>query len=232
VRQIDARDTSGTYHVVWSGADGTPCGSVLEARWPLTAYDVAGIVVRTAAPEWEEIDSVELVGLRDVPGAGDGVGNACDNCPAYPNPTQDDFDGDGAGDPCDCRPLDPQIRPAAEVAGLVVENHGAGALRLSWDPASGAASYAILRGELSTLSATNLGNCQTDGWTALEWDDPDVPPPGQGFTYLVRGDSDVCGPGTLGFGAFGVDRSDVGTVCPAQSSKSRSRPDSGRVRTR
>ena len=32
---------------------------------------------------------------------GDGIGDACDNCPTIPNPAQADFDGDGTGDACD-----------------------------------------------------------------------------------------------------------------------------------
>ena len=45
------------------------------------------------------------------------------------------------------------------------------------------------------------------------WDDFENPEPGQGFT-LVRGGSSGCGPGTLGFGAFGVARVQTGSECP------------------
>lgn len=35
---------------------------------------------------------------------GDGVIDACDNCPSHPNPAQEDADGDGTGDACDIEP--------------------------------------------------------------------------------------------------------------------------------
>jgi hypothetical protein len=197
--------------VAWSATDGTTCGGVLEARWPITDYLVDGVVVRTAVQDWEEVDAVALVGVFD---AADNVGNACDNCPELANPSQADGDGDGAGNECDCAVGNSAVRPAAEVSGLLAESPAAGVLRLIWNGAAGASTYAILRGQLSALSATHQGDCQVDGLAELEWEDPELPAPGHGFAYLVRGDSPVCGAGTLGFGAYGVARVNIGSACP------------------
>lgn len=40
----------------------------------------------------------------------DGVGDACDNCPAVPNADQTDSDGDGVGDLCDADPINPAVQ--------------------------------------------------------------------------------------------------------------------------
>jgi hypothetical protein len=211
VKQIELRDTSGVYHMAWAAADSTTCGDVLEARFGLTGYTVDRVRVRTAVVGWEEIDAVALVGLFN---AAEGVGNACDNCPEHANPSQADFDGDGAGDVCDCAVTNSAARPAAEVEGLVIESPGAGVLRLSWQPAAGASSYEIVRGALSSLSATHMGECRASGITTLDWEDAEVPAAGQAFVYLVRGKSTACGPGTLGFGIYGLSRVQTGSTCP------------------
>jgi hypothetical protein len=211
VKQIELAQGTGPYSVAWRATDATTCGDALEARFALTPTLVDRVLVRTAAPDWEEIDSVALVGVYS---AHDQIGDACDNCPQRSNPSQADVDEDGAGDTCDCAITDASTRPAAEVEGLVVERRPAGVLRLRWDAAEGADSYAIVRSELHTLSATHVGECHIAGLGSLIWDDAAVPAPGRGFGYLVRGDDDACGPGTLGVGAYGVARVPVSGACP------------------
>ena len=49
------------------------------------------------------VDSDAPICLPD--GDGDGTSDAFDNCPATPNPGQEDADGDGAGDACDNCPI-------------------------------------------------------------------------------------------------------------------------------
>lgn len=60
-------------------------------------------------------DGCEVSGDAD----GDGVRDACDNCPNHLNPGQQDGDGDGTGDACDLCPSDP-LKAAAGICGCGV----------------------------------------------------------------------------------------------------------------
>ncbi|HEY3268610.1 MAG TPA: hypothetical protein VGM37_16955 [Armatimonadota bacterium] len=67
VTRIDALDTGGAYHQVWSGADTTPPGAIgwFAPTWTPTTYAVQGlrITVDTGHDSaWEEIDAVYLRG--------------------------------------------------------------------------------------------------------------------------------------------------------------------------
>jgi hypothetical protein len=206
ITQIDLRDTSNNLHTVWTGTDTTACGEVLAIAFPATPYFVTGVVVRTAAPNWEEIDAVELVGIGALGPTPDGVGDACDNCPATSNPTQADADTDGAGDACDCAPTDPAATGPGEMTGLSADAPAPGLARISWLATPGAQDYAITRGLLSALTLGQYGSCFAQGVTELSVDDADLPAAGNAFLYLGQARSEVCGSGTLGIDSSGQER--------------------------
>ncbi|MCP3978743.1 MAG: hypothetical protein GY716_05355, partial [bacterium] len=96
VTSIELRDFSGSLQTIWSGTDNTACGDVFSPTWNSTPYLVTGVRVNTQAPNWEEVDAVELLGVST-----DLAGDACDNCPAVLNPGLVDTDNDGDGNACD-----------------------------------------------------------------------------------------------------------------------------------
>ena len=207
VERIEVRDAEGRLFSVWDDDDRTECGYVLAARFTAPPTDSDTVIVHTAAEGWEEIDAAELLGLG--PPAADGVGNVCDNCPFLSNGGQLDTDGDGAGDDCDCAPRDPAVRPAAEVLGVAAHLSEPGVLRLTWQHAIAARAYAVTRGLLSEI-ATTYGSCAVPSQTGTSHEDGEIPAPGDAFVYLIRGIAAVCGPGTLGAGAGGLERTDSG----------------------
>ncbi|MFH1726777.1 MAG: LamG-like jellyroll fold domain-containing protein [Elusimicrobiota bacterium] len=74
-------------------------GMVYGHRYFNGMIDEVAIYDRALSPA--EIQASYEAGLAGHGKAGDGVGDACDNCPAAANPGQADDDGDGTGDVCD-----------------------------------------------------------------------------------------------------------------------------------
>lgn len=156
------------------------------------------------------LDYVSLAVTHDpCPGTDldfDGFADACDNCVAALNPTQEDQDADTFGDACDCAPADAgAFAIPAEIAGVRFLNDGS----LAWDSAADSAGtgtvYDVLRDYSfdetcagSDVSDTTLGPL------------PD-PAPGSVDTYLVRGQN-TCGAGGYGSSSGGSER--TSSTCP------------------
>jgi hypothetical protein len=180
---------------------------------------VAEIVVTAAIDHDTRIPSVWLVSSLDVDA--DGVSQLPDNCPLIPNPDQTDsdedrvgdacegdYDGDGQADADDCAPGEPDGGVPPEVTGLTLI--GKPVTTLSWDAVRFADVYDVSRGMLRDMNGGDYGTCQTDrdpNPTDTTFEDDEVPDPGTGFFYLVRGRNAVCGVGgTYGTRSSGDER--------------------------
>lgn len=71
--------------------------------------------------------------------------------------------------------------------------------------AGGADSYDVGRGLISALGPGQYGPCLGDDLAALSLDDPDTPPTGGGYFYLVRGNVADC-PANWGYDSEGNER--------------------------
>jgi spore coat protein A len=109
------------------------------------------------------------------------------------------------------------VGPPGEVSNL---QFGVDASTLTWDPLAGAPAdivYDLARGLVSELPVGSGGSetCLAPGTASASTSDPLLPPLGQVFWYVVRG-QDSCGIGTYGFAADnGVPTTERTTlVCP------------------
>lgn len=149
---------------------------------------------------------VSVVNPAQTDDDGDAVGNLCDVCPQVGDPAQTDTDGDGAGAACDCRPANFDDRPPAPIVSLQANRTPDGTIQLSWSAVTGAEAYSVSRGALSSLAVGSYGSCLAEGVADTAYDDPTPPAAGQGFFYLVQGESFACGLGSLGFTSSEVVR--------------------------
>ena len=209
VTGIELIEPGGTAHALAAEADTTTCGSFLERPFAPTTHLVSGVRLTTAIAGYEEIDAVELISAHP-----DGVGDACDACPAVLDPEQHDTDGDGRGDPCDCRPADPAVR-TPDAVDVTVSKPAPHVIRLDWDWLSGADTFQVTRGRTDFLPAGDYGSCFATGLAAQWIEDDTIPPSNACLSYLVRGVSETCGAGSLGRRSDGVERTNAGPfACP------------------
>ncbi len=140
---------------------------------------------------------------------GDGRGDLCDVCPAVSDASQADSDGDGSGNACDCQPQDGGDRRPAEVPGLTASRGAGGATDLTWSVAAGTDAYQVTRGDLRSFTTGDYGGCAAQGVFGTAWSDASVPFEGEGFFYLVSGESFDCGSGTLGTASSETERANA-----------------------
>jgi choice-of-anchor B domain-containing protein len=140
----------------------------------------------------DDIDGDGTLNASDTDQDGDGVDDASDVCPTTSDSAQSDFDLDGSGDECD--------RDDGLVQGIRVD-----ANRVSWEPEDGTDDYNVYRGDLGSEGLLPLAACRASGLTALYFDDPELPVPGDGYFYLVTRTSGG-GEGGLGTKSDGSPR--------------------------
>ena len=107
-RSGTAQDTGGRYNLLgdsWSNvstAEGAP-----DRREKHTAVWTGSEMIVWGGRDGSTVYDTGSRYMPPTDSDGDGVGDACDNCPADSNANQADDDEDGAGDACDVCPLDP-----------------------------------------------------------------------------------------------------------------------------
>jgi hypothetical protein len=150
-------------------------------------------------------------------GAGDYLLSIANNCEASLDPAADD-DGDGVVNADDCAPLTPgTFNQPLEIENLRVL---ADKETVEWDsavPGGGADTvHDLVRGIIADLpvSGALTETCLLPDSPPTFVVDPEIPEPGSGFYYIVRGHNE-CGDGTFGFATTGEERLPEGpNGCP------------------
>ncbi len=154
---------------------------------------------------------------------GDGVAQLSDNCPLIANPTQLDADANGVGDICqldydgdlvadpiDCRPGDVKAGRPGDIKLVSLTKMSSTVLVMTWTAFSTAETYDVSRGRLSQLRFNDFGTCQNlrdQNLTDTTFIEPNNPPVGDGYFFLVRGRDTACGGvGTWGVSSSGAER--------------------------
>jgi hypothetical protein len=186
----------------------------VEAVSDINADGLAEIVAAANTTDNELLPVVWIISPFDTDG--DGWQQLADNCPLIANPDQADSDGDRLGDLCvgdydgDSAPDQTDCRPSDRLQGrpgdlrLISMTKSGTTLTLTWQSAASAERYDVVRNRLSQIAVSQYGPCQNARDPNLgdtSFVEPELPPAGDGFSFLIRGRDTGCG----GVGSWGVD---------------------------
>jgi hypothetical protein len=101
------------------------------------------------------------------------------------------------------------LRPPAEVGGLRLLDHET----LVWAPEGPLARYNLYRDLLGQLAGLGYGTCEQIGLAGESASDPDDPPSGEGYFYLVTAANLLGDEGSKGYDSEGAERGNA-SPCP------------------